>query len=200
MAKSWTTKEEQQLVELYATTDNKLICQLLSKNIRQIYNKANELKLKKTKEYLKEYGQQFRTGNTATQFKKGQRAWNKDMKGLQLGGVATQFKKGRLPHNTKEIGYRSYRDGYLVERTEKGFEFVHVLLWKKHFGEIPKGLFVVFKDRNKNNIDINNLELIDRAENMRRNTMHNLPAELLEVIHIKKTLTRKINSYGKKQN
>jgi hypothetical protein len=48
------------------------------------------------------------------------------------------------------------------------------------------------------NITIENLELIDRAENMRRNSYVNLPEEIKEVIHIKKQITRKINSYGKK--
>jgi hypothetical protein len=83
---------------------------------------------------------------------------------------------------------------------EKGFQFVHILLWKQHNGEVPKGMFVVFKDRNKNNITIENLEVIDRVEHMRRNHVQNLPKELLEVVQIKKSLTRKINSYGKKQN
>jgi len=111
--------------------------------------------------------------------------------------LETQFKKGRLPHNTKPIGYRSMRDGYWVERTEKGFEFVHVLIWKQHYGDIPKGLFIVFKDRNQQNLVIENLELIDRAENMRRNSVQNLPKEILEVIHIKKSITRKINQIEK---
>jgi len=126
------------------------------------------------------------------------KAWNKGMKGLQIGGKETQFKKGQPPHNIKPIGHRSLRDGYLVERVEKGFEFVHVLLWKQHNGEIPKGMFVVFKDRNKNNITIDNLEIITRVEHMRRNHIQHLPEELKEVVHLKKSLTRKINSYGKK--
>jgi hypothetical protein len=56
---------------------------------------------------------------------------------------------------------------------------------------------VVFKDRNQQNIVIENLELIDRAENMRRNSVQNLPKEILEVIHIKKSITRKINQIEK---
>jgi len=62
---------------------------------------------------------------------------------------------------------------------------------------VPKGLFVVFKDRNKANVVLDNLELIDRHEHMRRNTVHNLPAELKEVLHIKKSITRKINQLEK---
>jgi len=137
-------------------------------------------------------------GHPNTHFKKGMVSWNKGMKGLNIGGKVTQFKKGNQPHNTKQIGFRSMRDGYLVERVEVGFGFVHKLLWKQHHGEIPKGMFVVFKDRNKQNICIENLEVIDRVEHIRRNHIQNLPPELKEVIHIKKQITRKINSYGKK--
>jgi hypothetical protein len=56
---------------------------------------------------------------------------------------------------------------------------------------------VVFKDRNQQNIVIENLELINRAENMRRNSVQNLPKEILDVIHIKKSITRKINQLEK---
>jgi len=166
-------------------------------NVQQIYNRANKMGLHKDLDFLHQYYRENFKGHKATQFKKGMKSWNKGQKGLQIGGVETQFKKGRLPHNTKPIGFRSYRDGYLVERVEKGFEFVHKLIWKQHHGDIPKGMFVVFKDRNKNNICIENLEIIDRVEHIRRNHIQNLPPELKEVVHIKKSITRKINQIEK---
>ena len=70
-------------------------------------------------------------------------------------------------------------------------------MWEAINGPVPKGMFVVFKDRNKANITLDNLELIDRHEHMRRNTVHNLPEELREVLHIKKSITRKINQLEK---
>jgi hypothetical protein len=114
-----------------------------------------------------------------------------------MGGVETQFKKGQNPHNTKPIGYRSYRDGYMVEKTAQGFKLVHVLLWESINGPVPKGMFVVFKDRNKANIALDNLELIDRHEHMRRNNIKNLPEELREVLSIKRSITRQINKLEK---
>jgi hypothetical protein len=95
------------------------------------------------------------------------------------------------------IGYRSTRDGYMVEKTANGFKMVHVLMWEAINGPVPKGMFVVFKDRNKQNICIENLELIDRHEHMRRNNIKNLPEELREVLHIKKSITRQINKLEK---
>ena len=198
MRKRWTEAESEQLRQLYPTTLGKDLAKMFNCEVAQVYNRANKLGLNKDKDWLNDYYKKNYKGHERTQFQQGMKAWNKGMKGLQIGGKETQFKKGQPPHNIKPIGHRSLRDGYLVERVEKGFEFVHVLLWKQHNGEIPKGMFVVFKDRNKNNITIDNLEVITRVEHMRRNHIQNLPEELKEVVHLKKSLTRKINSYGKK--
>jgi hypothetical protein len=197
MRKYWTKEEAEELQRLYPTTTGKDLALRFGCNVQQIYNRANKMGLHKDLDFLHQYYRENFKGNQATQFKKGMKSWNKGQKGLQIGGVETQFKKGRLPHNTKPIGFRSYRDGYLVERVEKGFEFVHKLIWKQHHGEIPMGMFVVFKDRNKNNICIENLEIIDRVEHIRRNHIQNLPPELKEVVHIKKSITRKINQIEK---
>jgi hypothetical protein len=198
MRKYWTKQEVDIFVKIYPHTITNEMAVQFNCTMSQVYNKATKLELKKTPEYLAINGGRIKESNINTQFRKGQKAWNKGMKGLHIGGVETQFKKGHKPPNWKPIGYRSIRDGYLVEKTDKGFQFVHILLWKQHHGEIPAGMFVVFKDRNKQNICIENLEVIDRVEHIRRNHIQNLPPELKEVIHIKKQITRKINSYGKK--
>jgi hypothetical protein len=197
MTKQWSKEETEELVKLYPTTLSKDLATHFGCSIKRIYNRAKRIGLNKDQEWLMTYYKQNYKGYEHTQFKKGMKSWNKGMKGLQIGGKETQFKKGQTPHNTKPIGFRSYRDGYLVERVEKGFEFVHKLIWKQHHGDIPKGMFVVFKDRNKNNICIENLEIIDRVEHIRRNHIQNLPQELKEVVHIKKSITRKINQIEK---
>jgi hypothetical protein len=166
-------------------------------SVAQIYHKQQNTGVNKNPDFLHQYYKANFKGHPATQFKKGMTSWNKGTKGVMMGGVETQFKKGQNPHNTKPIGYRSTRDGYMVEKTANGFKMVHVLMWESINGPVPKGFFVVFKDRNKSNITLDNLELIDRHEHMRRNTVHNLPEELREVLHIKKSITRKINQLEK---
>ena len=195
--KQWTEAETAEFVQLYPTTMAKDLAKRFGCSVAQIYHKQQNTGVNKNPDFLHQYYKANFKGHPDTQFKKGMTSWNKGTKGLQIGGKETQFKKGQTPHNTKPIGFRSYRDGYLVERVEKGFEFVHKLIWKQHHGEIPMGMFVVFKDRNKNNICIENLEIIDRVEHIRRNHIQNLPPELKEVVHIKKSITRKINQIEK---
>ncbi|MNN30638.1 hypothetical protein D3C81_1442920 [compost metagenome] len=66
------------------------------------------------------------------------------------------------------------------------------MLWEQHHGQVPAGLILVFRDRNKQNIQLDNLELITRAENCRRNSIHRYPPELKDVIRLQKKLERTI--------
>jgi len=200
MRKLWTVQETAEFIKMYPTTTSKVMAEYFNVPINKIYARASFLKLNKDKKWLHQYYKDNYSGYPATQFKPGCKSWNKGMKGLQIGGKATQFKKGRTPHNTKPVGYRSVRDGYLFERTDNGFEMVHVLLWERVNGKVPTGKILKFKDGNRENICIENLEVIDRTELMKRNSIQNLPQQLLDVVRLKASLTRKINSYGKEQN
>ncbi|MGP0074877.1 MAG: HNH endonuclease signature motif containing protein [Bryobacteraceae bacterium] len=77
-------------------------------------------------------------------------------------------------------------------------------VWEQHRGPIPPGHIVVFKDRDRSNCAIENLELISKAENARRNRMWNedvMPRELAEVIQLNGVLKRKLReAYAKQQD
>jgi hypothetical protein len=119
----------------------------------------------------------------------------------------TQFKPGVRPHTWKPIGSRRLtKDGYLQRKiSDTGYpprDWVgeHILLWAKAHGPIPKGHALIFKDRNKSNICLDNLELITRRELMRRNTIHNYPPELVDVIRLGAALKRQLRRLNEKQN
>jgi hypothetical protein len=115
--------------------------------------------------------------------------------------VETQFKPGQKPHTWQPVGSeRVNADGYRqIKMTDTGYPpkdwvMVHILLYEKHHGPVPKGHVIVFKDKNREHIEIENLECISRRDLMLRNTVHRLPKELVQVVQLKGALQRQINN------
>lgn len=102
------------------------------------------------------------------QFQKGHVPWLKGKKGLHFpGSEKTWFKKGQLPLNHKEIGTEVIdKEGYhRIKIAEPNkWKYKHIMNWEKHNGKIPAGCIIVFKDNNKDNVDISNLMMVTRAE------------------------------------
>ncbi|MER0831564.1 HNH endonuclease signature motif containing protein, partial [Pseudomonas aeruginosa] len=170
----------------------------LNKTLQQICSKAYRLGLKKSPEFSKKIRQDW---GSATRFKKGNTPWNCGMKGLPARGRSseTQFKKGQKPHTWLPVGStRVSADGYLQRKISdtgyppRDWKSIHILLWEEHVGPIPTGHCVCFKDNNKQNVVIDNLELITRAERMRRNSIHRYPPELKSAIRVISKLKRTI--------
>jgi hypothetical protein len=61
-----------------------------------------------------------------------------------------------------------------------------------------KGHIIVFRDKNTMNCKIENLEMITRGENLKRNWLHNYPDEIKTLIKTKNKLINKIKNYGTK--
>lgn len=195
---TWTAEQELVLLRLYPDMPNEVLAARLNKTLQQICSKAYRLGLKKSPEFSKKIRQDW---GSATRFKKGNTPWNCGMKGLPARGRApeTQFKKGQKPHTWLPVGStRVSADGYLQRKISdtgyppRDWKGIHILLWEEHFGPIPAGHCVCFKDNNKQNVVIDNLELITRAERMRRNSIHRYPPELKSAIRIISKLKRTI--------
>ena len=105
----------------------------------------------------------LKTGRTG-QIQKGNKPWNTGLKGFSPS-PATQFKKGQLPHNTRPEGSERIcsKDGYMLIKANGKFIYKHRWLWEQHHGKIPDGHKVVFKDKDKTNVTIDNLELMSDA-------------------------------------
>ena len=74
-----------------------------------------------------------------------------------------KYWKGKGVKGTlNKSGYRVFNVGSNHER-----EYEHRLVWKNHFGEIPKGFQIHHKDGNKLNNSIENLELVPFKEHQR---------------------------------
>jgi len=73
-----------------------------------------------------------------------------------------------------------------------GWTTLHRILWEDARGPIPKGLKLRFKDGDKLNVELGNLELISHGDLLRRNSIHNFPPVLRSTINVLGQLKRRI--------
>lgn len=198
MSRMWTAEQIALLFELYSDSPtDELIC-VIGKSARSIYLQADNLGLRKSEEYLATHVRVLPTGSgNKTQFKRGQTPWNKGLKGVN-GQSNSVFKPGQMPHNHKPVGTtRMTADGWLEVKVAepRKWKGVHVTVWESVHGPVKRGFAVCFKDGNRLNSAIENLELLSRAELMARNTIHRYPQELKDAIRLVKKLRRRIDEH-----
>lgn len=118
---------------------------------------------------------------------------------------------GRAQHNYVPIGsHRISKEGYLERKVTddpalvpaRRWVAVHRLVWEAANGPIPKGHVVGFLAEKRTQIEaeitLDRLELIPRAELMRRNSLHTrLPKEVRQVVQLRGALNRMINRRAK---
>ena len=172
--------------------------------------RAHRMGLKKSKEYLASETSgrhNLIEGGKAYRFTKDHTPHNKGAKmpdHVYERVKPTMFKKGFKPHNTQPVGtinFRTDKDGRTyayVKIKDSDWRLIHRVVWEQHYGPIPHGHIVRFKDGNTMHWDISNLEMIDMRNNMNRNTIQRFPVEIQEVIKLNSKLKKKIN--GTKQN
>jgi hypothetical protein len=91
------------------------------------------------------------------------------------GPNKTSFKRGNRPHNWRPVGSkRLSKDGSIEIKTKepKTWESLHVIIWAEKNGKIPDGYCVVFKNNDKTDTRLENLELVSRNENLQINRLH----------------------------
>ena len=99
-------------------------------------------------------------------FRPGYVPHNKGKKKWWTGGEETQFKTGQMPWNYKPVGSERVVDGYTEVKIAdpKTWKSKHVLIWEAANGPVPKDHVVIFGDRNKQNMSLDNLLLVSRRE------------------------------------
>lgn len=111
---------------------------------------------------------------------------------------STKFKKGHRSPLHKNVGDLMLMNGYWLVKTEnRKWEKVHRYVWEKAMGPIPNGFNIQFKDGNRSNVDISNLYIINKRDQLIQNTFNRFDPELREVIILSNRLKRKISEYEK---
>ena len=204
--KPWTDKEIIILRQSYPhVSAASMVDMLPGRTARTIQNKAYSLGVRKTPETIARMSREAMRnpehGGRKTLFHANQTPWNKGISFTSGGRSAeTRFKPGQKPHTHRPIGHeRVTKEGYLQRKmtdtgvTNRDYVNVHHLLWRSAGNDIPPGHILIFRDGDKTNIAMENLELISRQENMRRNSVHALPKELAELVQLRGALIRQIN-------
>jgi hypothetical protein len=205
----WTEPMLATLRELYPYLRSHDIAERLGVRREQVLWKAWRLGLKKTKEAIatmaKQAMQDPKHPGRQHQFHSAQTPWNKGTH-YQAGGrsAETQFKagtrNGTAAYNWVPVGSeRITKDGYLQRKltdtgvTRVDFVAVHHIIWREAGRTIPPNHALIFKDGDKTNIQLDNLELISRDDLMRRNSVHNYGPEIAQLHQLQGVITRRIN-------
>jgi hypothetical protein len=208
----WTDDQVEHLRQHYASTLTVDLAATLGVRASRILAKANALGLYKTTALISETARQ-RTmapghGSLASRIKPGTVPWNKGIQGERVS-PDTEFKPGNRPHTWVPVGsHRINADGYLDRKvTDDGgpsqrWQPVHRLVWIDAHGPVPAGHIVTFKPGRRTTdlvqITLDAIELVTRAENMRRNSYHtNYPPELRSLVQLRGALQRQINRTAK---
>lgn len=208
----WTKEEVSILEDMYSRTDvfAAEIGARLGRPVRQVYNKAAALGLRRPFEI------RSRAGKIGTQmeaaiahrFQKGSTPANKGKKmspDLYAKCEPTMFKKGHQSLNKRPIGSeRINKDGYIEMKIAEPNRWVvkHRFVWETIRGPIPEGYNVQFKDGDPTNTRLDNLYLISRADQMKNENslMARYPKEMQQIIRLRGTLKRQITLHNKKLN
>jgi hypothetical protein len=202
----YTEQEIKFLTDNYSDMKTADIAAIMNRPIWSINSKSYELGLKKSFKHMKALleieAEKLRSSGIRHQFKKGQPSHNKGKKmpaELYEKVKGTMFKPGHKPGNTKKVGaIRIDHEGYTyVKLSDANWVLKHRHVWEQVNGAVPANHVVIFKDNNMHNFDINNLQVISQADNMLRNTIHQYPEQIQELIKLKNKLKKKINE---KQN
>jgi hypothetical protein len=199
--------------EMYPTTLATEIAAQLGRSVNYVYRVANSIGVRKDPtvrdEQQKAFFKKLAESGKSHRYPKGHVPANKGLRrpGWSPGRMKeTQFKKGQFSPNRRDIGSeRVSKDGYLYVKiadfqANRNWKMKHVIVWEEHNGPLPEAMNIIFKDGDKRNFDISNLEAISNEELMRRNTLHNLPEPVKSMIHQLIGFRRKLNSYAKKQD
>lgn len=179
--KLWTQKELNTLSELYKEHDFKTCARLMG------------IPANKVKYAIGNHG--FKCGRPG-RFEKGNVPHHKGTHFTTAAFLATSFKKGRTALNILPVGSITTRN----DKTNIAYKYIklgpdhwkllHRHNWEKENGPIPKNKILVFKDGNSMDCETHNLELITRAESMRRNTNRKKGSQTLKIVYQRERLRK----------
>lgn len=214
----WTSAQIQALRALYPDLKADTVAREIGRTTRSVHQKAKQLGIGKSEAFKASFASgRIQAANTdprmvATRFKPGLAPWNKGKPGatgLHENCRPTQFKPGQKPHTTQPVGSYRINSNKRIKRLERKMNEnpgpnnvrwipVSRLVWERHHGPVPDGHIVIFKEARLatvilEEITIDKLICISRAENARRNHPANKSPEYGRLVQLKGAITRQVN-------
>lgn len=197
---AWTAEQDQLLIAEYPNSRAQAVAEKLGVSVHLVYARAARLAVKKSPEFNASAASGRLDGmrGSGTRFSPGNIPWTKGLKGIQLS-PASQFKKGMRPSNYMEVGSEKMHMGYVWLKIADGgwpaaWRPKHHVLWERAHGVAPPASHLLsFKDGDRFNFALENLELVSRQDWMLRHTRHNFPKEIADLMALQGALTRQIN-------
>ncbi len=201
--KPFTKNEDKYIKENYLTITIGNIAKQLNRSTTGVRHAMKRMGLVLPKDILE-------ARKTMCCFKKGSISANKGKKQSEYmspeaiaRSIPFRFQKQHLPHNAKYNGHEHLtKDGYIEVRVAlRKYVLKHKLIWEAANGKMPPKHCIWYKDGNKQNVTLDNLEMISQAENLRRNqeSFRSLPPEIQEAQGLINKINRKIKKHGNKK-
>lgn len=209
--RAWSPEDDALLRQCYPDMPTAALAKRMGRSVSAIYGRADHLDVKKSDSYLASPAAcRLRRGNhvgAPWRYPKGHVPANKGVRrpGWHRGRMReTQFQKGvrqgvaktlYRPIGTERINAGGYRDRKVNDALplQQRWRAVHVLVWEAANGPVPRGHAVVFRNGDKTDIRLENLECLSRADLMQRNTVHNLPKPIAQAVQLIGAVRRQIN-------
>lgn len=199
----WTKEEQDILIALYPDHFACDIAERIGRGIRAVYARARKLGLYTSKEHMSIVGREKSNHprSVATRFKAGHIPANKGVKmppEVYAKVKPTMFRKGHMPINHRPVGTECVRgDGYTWVKVAEPNRWRQKqrIIWEKHYGPIPKGYNVQFRNKDRKDFRLENLYIISRAEQMRNENslIASYPKPLADIIRLKGVVNRQIH-------
>ena len=177
-------------------------CRLPRKEMTERFNARFETNLSKETLHQICLRRGWTTGRNGC-FQKGVQVWNKGLKGFHApGSEKGWFKKGCTPPRIRPVfSERFTKDGYIEVKIDglKKWQHKQRIVWREHFGAIPRNHIICFKDGNKQNCAIENLESMSRGLHvvLVKKGYYNEPEELKPAIRAQTELQMKLNKIAR---
>jgi len=207
----WSQADDRALRRTYPHAPTPVVARQLRRSVHAIYVRAGAMGLHKSAAYMASPdAYRFRRGQgvgEAFRFQPGHVPANK---GLRRPGWApgrmkqTQFKpgarSGKAAQHWLPIGSTRLMDGYVYVKVADvpnvpytvNWLPLHILEWERVHGPMPAGHALAFRNRDRTDARLENLELITRRELMARNSVHRLPPALKQTVMLLGALNRQV--------